>query len=312
MNAPARISHVGELATLLLEAITGLKGSNPWEPPQAAAFQAWFATQGAKSETERLADTVFILENGKITAINEVSLCLLTQKQPERLASLCDEYSRNAQNDDRTFSLTSAVATSSLSQETKVSILSHFAEGGSLARKRIALQTLATIDAKKCVALLLPTLATLPKDCTGPYWISPEAAFTHVVMELENDDAWRGLLTCAKRSSVGLRMELMEPLNCNSIGKSSRSRRIAFLAAFLDDKSERDLASDTVRFGGPCAAFTIPKITVQNFTAEQLASILGFPESPDEFWSSAQWAHLRKKVRNQLLIEKVPGFEPPP
>ena len=39
-----------------------------------------------------------------------------------------------------------------------------------------------------------------------------------------------------------------------------------------------------------------------------IASILDLEESPDEFWTEAQWQSLRKKVRAALADEKVPGL----
>jgi hypothetical protein len=129
-------------------------------------------------------------------------------------------------------------------------------------------------------------------------------------MELEVDDAWRTYLQAAKRSSVGLRMEMMNPLCYTYIGEKNRERRIAFAAAFLDDESVRDMSSDPVKYAGPCAEFTIKKIVVHDFAALKIASILRMPDNPDEFWTSLQWTDLRKKVRERLVAEKLPNLAP--
>jgi hypothetical protein len=168
------------------------------------------------------------------------------------------------------------------------------------------LQNLAKVDDKACIQLLAPLLDEMPKDSSGPYWTCPEAGFTHVVMQVEDDEAWRKYVRAAKRSSVGLRMEMMNPLCYTYIGEKNRERRLAFAAVFLVDTTLRDMASDKTKFEGPCAAFTIPKITVRDFAAMKIAEILGLEESPDEFWTSNQWEALRKKVSAKLAAEKLP------
>ena len=83
------------------------------------------------------------------------------------------------------------------------------------------LQNLAELDAHACSALLLPVLHQLPKDATRPYWTCPEAAFSHVVVQIDDDEVWRAFLRVAKCSSVGLRMEMMEPLNYSYLGENT-------------------------------------------------------------------------------------------
>ena len=128
-------------------------------------------------------------------------------------------------------------------------------------------------------------------------------------MQVETDDIWREYLRAAKRSSVGLRMEMMEPMDYTCcIGGKNRERRLAFLAAFLSDKAVRKIPNNEAKFDGPCAAFTIPKISVRNFAAQKIASIMGLAESPDEFWTRGQWDGLRKKVQERLSAEKLPNL----
>jgi hypothetical protein len=307
MNSRAEIQEVGGLAGILLENITGIRASR-FKLSNAVPFQAWLESRDGKGEEELLAEALFTRKDGKITWVNESPAHILAQKFPERLISLCDEFSKNATPDTQPFTLAEVLATANLPKEIRVKTLVEFAQRGSLEHKRSVLQNLAKIDDKKCAELLLPLLEKMPNDSTGPYWTCPEAAFTHVVMEVEDDDIWRRYVQVAKRSSVGMRMEMMDPLCYTYIGMKNRERRLAFLAAFLDDKTVRNIASNPTKFDGPCAAFTIPKITVRDFAALRIASILDFPESPDEFWTSAQWNTLRKKVREKLTAEKIPNF----
>jgi hypothetical protein len=306
MNASARIRSVGELAGLLLEEITGVHPSSPWGNPDAAAFQSWLEKRNDMGEEEALAESVFSRVGGKITGVNETPARTLAQKFPERLLALCDKFSKNATAEAQPFSLAEAVASARLSKEIRVKSLSEFAKRGSLEHKRCVLQNLAKVDDKACAQLLAPLLDEMPKDSSGPYWTCPEAGFTHVVMQVEDEEVWRKYVRAAKRSSVGLRMEMMNPLCYTHIGEKNRNRRLAFAAAFLDDTTLRDKASDKTKFEGPCAAFTIPKITVRDFAAMKIAEILGLEESPDEFWTSKQWEGLRNKVSAKLATEKLP------
>ena len=111
------------------------------------------------------------------------------------------------------------------------------------------------------------------------------------------------------RSSVGLRMQMMNLLDRASIVEKNRDRQLAFAAAFLEDESVRVRSGEPGKFEGPCAAFTIPKLAVRDFAAMTIASIFRMAENPDEFWTPAQWSELRKKVRDKLAGEKLPNLE---
>lgn len=81
---------------------------------------------------------------------------------------------------------------------------------------------------------------------------------------------------------------MMNPMDYRYIGEKNRGRRLAFLAAFLDDESERDSTNNSERYDGPCAAFTFPNIQVRNFAAMEIGDILGFDDDPNEFWTMEQ------------------------
>src|SRR5207302_992229 len=97
--------------------------------------------------------------------------------------------------------------------------------------RRCALQCLAQMDSSEAARLLKPLFENIPHDVDGPYWTCPEAGITHAVMEIEDDEIWRGWSSVARRSSVGLRMEILEPLNYDYMGEKNRSHRLAILAA---------------------------------------------------------------------------------
>jgi len=190
------------------------------------------------------------------------------------------------------------------------------AKKGSLENQRSLLQVLARVNSRKCAELVLPVLQNLPNDSEGSYWTCAPAHFSHVVMQTEDDEVWRAFLIAAKRSSVGLRLEMMNPMDYGYIRDKNRERRLAFLAAFLDDATIRRLPPGRDfrsggKFDGPCAASAFPEIEVRNFAAMGIACILDICDSPDRSWTSAQWASLREKVRAKLAHEKLPNLELP-
>jgi hypothetical protein len=87
----------------------------------------------------------------------------------------------------------------------------------------------------------------------------------------------------------------------------ARSRRLAFLAAFWDDRSQRVEASAPVKYSGPNAAFRFPVITVRDFAVMQIATILQLDplDPPDSTWTAARWETLHANVRERLRAEGI-------
>jgi hypothetical protein len=296
------ILRFGELALTLLAEISGKQVA------EVESWDAWWAKARLLKEEEFFAEAAFLLEEGKITWVNSGPVRILGRKYPARLTLLCEEFSKRGFSETQPFSLAEAVAESPQPLDKRVQILAEFALRGSLAHKRSVLQVLAKLDGEKCSKLLTPILKTLPTDSKKSYWTCEEAAFTHVVMQIEDDDIWREYLRAAKRSSIGLRMEMMNPMNYTYIGGKNRQRRLAFLAAFLDDAAVRDKATDPEEFGGPSAGFAIPKITVRDFAANKMASILDLGDDLDTVSAAAEWEKLRERVRAKLAAEMLPDL----
>ena len=317
MNAPAEIQRVGELAHELIVQISGNQLPFTMAGDDTGAILRWWKSVQGKDEI----DSVFSREGERIVNVNDGPVRIVGQRCPEKLAGLCEAFSKHAAPAAQPYALAEALAHSSLPQETRVRLLSEFAQRGTLAHKRSYLQNLAALDGAACTRLLLPLLSALPTDVAGPYWTCTEAGFTHVVMQLESNAVWSAYLAAAKRSSVGLRMEMMAPMDYCYIGTKNRERRLAFLGAFLDDAAVRDLSGDRgkeaerlasgkeVKFDGPCAGFTIPRLQVRDFAAMTAAVVLGLKEQPDEFWTEAQWRELRDKVRKQLASLSLPKLQ---
>jgi hypothetical protein len=309
-NDVAAILRLRDLAHLLLVAIGGLD-----DPPHDAEFtwQKWWRMARTKTEADFFVERIFRRDNQKITWINEVPARILARKYPQRLAALFATFVMDATPDAQSFALAEALVASSLPREIKVRVLVKSAQAGSLQNRRCIFQVLSELDAAQCVKLIRPILRNLPVDSSGAYWICPEAAFSHVVMELDDPDVWRLLLRAAKRSVAALRMEMIEPMNYAYIGDKNRGYRLAIIAAFLDDPTIRTIPHGNLgargKYDGPCAAFTFPTIEVRNFAAMQAACLLRLKHSPSPNWSAGQWRSFREKVRAKLAYEELPSIE---
>jgi hypothetical protein len=202
-----------------------------------------------------------------------------------------------------------AVGKSPLPLETKCEFLLLGAKHSDLDHRRYALWVLKDVAPQQFLQILIATLESLPKTPAKPYWNCPEGAFSHLVTQTVERSAWSALERFAKRSDVGLRMEILYPMDFASIADRQRSQRLEFLSHFLDDDEVRDEKSNSLKYEGPFAASTISKIEVRNFAAWQIASILRMRVKPDADWSPVRWGELRARVRDALARELDPNSE---
>jgi hypothetical protein len=299
---------LGELAQNLLQQITGLQGPFDEDGTGAKEFKDWLKRSREVGEEKIMEESVFGREDGQITDIRTGPAAIIAQKYPGKLSALCEEFVKAANPDTESSALGKAIVAAKLSKQAKVDVLAGLARHGSLKNQSDALQCLASLDGKTCAEILLPILQNLPADTTNSYGNCPEAGFALSVLQLDDDQIWRELLRYARRSAVGLRMEMLESMDSLDVD-TNRTRRLAFLAAFLDDATVREMPADTEedsKFDGTSAASEIKKITVRDFAALKLAPGLELPDEPDNSWTPAQWLDLRQRVRQKLESEKLP------
>jgi hypothetical protein len=171
-----------------------------------------------------------------------------------------------------------AVASSSLPRAEKVGLLRYAASGKSLRHRLPALERLKGLDAKLFVELLTQTLEGLPRTPAEPDWQCPEGSFARLVIETDDPRAWETLEKVARRSDVGLRMQLLSPLESARTGPR-RKRALALLAAFLDDASARTRPGSNL-FGGTYAGYQYPRLEVRDLAAMRIASLLELEVEP--------------------------------
>lgn len=300
MNSPESRVRLGGLASRLLEQMSGAR--------EVKTIPS--VDNDAEAEREFFENAALAIKDGRITGFNETPLWILGEKYPESLIRISTKITPDLEPNPSLFWLSETIAKSKLTRQQKSQTLAALCGRlPGIYPQRSVLQQLAKVDGDRCSALLRPLLQKLPKDVDEPYWTCGAASYTHVVMQLENDEIWKQYLAVAKRSAVGLRMEMMNPMNYTYIGSKNRERRLAFLSAFLDDATLRDKSVNASKYGGPCAAFTIPKIQVRDFAAMKIASILKLSERPTEFWTQEDWGRLREMVREKLKGEQLPNLE---
>ena len=207
--------------------------------------------------------------------------------------------------------LASAIFRSALSTESKTELLLTLAKKGGISCRAVATRTIALINHEAAKAPALAIVRSLPKDTEDPYCGSAVGYVSHLVLAIDDDEVWQEFFRAARRAKVGLRLEWMNPFSYSYLQDRLQARRLAFLAAFLDDTTLRDDEINAKKFDGPCAAFTFPKITVRDFSAMQIASILDISplDSPDSTWTAKRWEELRSKVKARLLKDGIQAMK---
>jgi hypothetical protein len=299
MKKPSGRFRLGKLAQNLHEE---MQGGSPAPPAKGIKT-------GSREERDYFLSAAAEKEKGQISQLHEVPLWILSQRHPRALASLAATLPKSGTKELSYFALAGNIVEAKLPRADKIKALTGLVKRvENLNAKRGLLQHLAKIDSQSCIALLRPLFQSIPKDVNEPYWTSWAAGFTHVVAQLEDDGIWKEYFIVVKRSGIGLRMEMLNPLDYTYLGDKNLNRRLAFLAAFLNDTEVRDVRKHRKRYEGPHAGFTIDRLAMQNFAARKIASLLDLEDRPTEFWKKAQWKALREKVGRELKQRAIPDW----
>ncbi len=298
-NFPPYHRRVGELCTDILSGLVNEELGDGWLDRQRgitarkAVVTAWFDNAKRTGERQYLVSNV-LTENG----VRSQMLQVLAAKYPDTIPKLYREL-LTSKSKGRSAELAAFVAKSELSNDQKLSLLTAGATHSSLSHRVSALWALKDVDDALFVQFLVATLEKLPRTPEGEYWTCAEARFAHLVMQTEASSAWAALRKAAQRSDVGLRMELMNPMNYAYIEDQNIEPRLRFLSSFLDDTSIRDQA-DSAKYQGPCAGMNFDRIAVRDFAALKIAAILGIGEDPNPEWTENQWQQFREKTQAAL------------
>ena len=305
-NFPPHHLRVEELVSGILQQLAGEEVGRNWlERLQGRAVDKAIA-KGWWEKAQKVGEEGYFLANvlpkgEKREFPSTLMLEIITKKYPQHLSKLyktiLDERPKMV-----SWPVAEAVAKSSLLNEKKLELFLYASRRKSPEHRRFGLAQLQKLDSQQFLKILLADLEALPRTPKESYWNCPEAAYAYLVMLTDDPRAWGLLEKVAKRSDVGLRMEIMNPMDYTSVGDRQRKQRLNFLAAFLDDPEAPDYAANPEKFSGPHAGFTFKRLEVRNLAAMKIASILRMPDDPDSKWKPQQWEKLRSKVKKAMEI----------
>lgn len=278
-----------------------------FDSPVSGNFTAAWEAARPKGELAYYLSNAWKRDREKQLRFSDAAMLVIATRYPQELKGLVKKYEGIAKTSDSCWGLVDAIHESTLKEEEKMLLLLGMAQKGGLSSRRAAIHGMVEIRPKDAIAPTLAVLRTLPKDVSGPYWTSDVSHISHLVLALDDDAVWQTFFRKAQQAAVGLRLEWMNPFDYAFLGDRLKSRRLAFLAGFLDDPTLRDDSVNTKKYDGPCAAFTFRKITVRNFAAMQMASLLDIDRlnSPDATWTNAQWKSLHAKVQQRMKQEGI-------
>jgi hypothetical protein len=267
----------------------------------AAAEKWWKKAQKVGEETYLLSHVLPPqAKEGKPGHISPHLLNVVLAKYPKHIPSLYRKVLDERPELD-SWLLADAFLRCKLPNKDKLDAFLHAAKHKDNQHRLPAFHAIKDLDKKEFTSLLITTIEGFPKDVPGAYWLCPEAHIAGLAIESEDPRVWQILEKVAKRSALGLRMEL---LNHFSDPKDDRHRpeRIRLLASFLDDAALRDEDSDK-RFEGPGAGFPYHKIEVRDFVALQIAYMLRIEVELNLERTPEQWAKIRSQVQETMKQE---------
>jgi hypothetical protein len=303
-NVPTWIVRVKHVVSELLQELAGeelgkhkLERQRGWAVEKRDA-QAWW--DRVRNEGEKAYFLARVLpRDEKTNWPNTLMLSIIAEKYPEHLPGLYRTILDERPNIDSR-PVAEALARSALPAAEKREVFLYASHHKNLRHRQVGLRELQPFDPQEFMTILLATLEALPGTPAEPYWLSPEAGFAHLVLRTDDPRAWKMLEKVAKRSDVGLRMELMKPMDSRDPGDRHQQQRLDFLAAFLGDAETPDVKANEEMFSGPSAGTRFRQWTVRDLAALQIATILQMGEHPDWDWTPQQWENLRTRV-NQAL-----------
>jgi len=306
-NFPTYHQQVGMVVSELLQQLAGadlgkdwLRRQQGWNVEKAAA-RAWWA------KASKVGEEAYIVRHlrpsdPKDVWPNRTMLRILADRYPWRLGQAYRSVLRGRAG-MQSWPVTETISRSTLPAAEKLLLFREGAANANLEHRRAALQELKSIDQTQFLEILLRSLEELPRTPKEPYWSCREAALAQLVLLTDDSHAWEVFQQVAKRSDVGLRMELLNPMDCSYLGEQRRTPRLRFLLSFLDDATFRDTRVHPEKWVGPYAGFNFPRLEVRNLAAMKAASLLRMAEKPQVSWKGAQWAEFRTAVRQALARE---------
>jgi hypothetical protein len=267
-----------------------------------AAAKKWWEKARKVGEERYLMDQV-LPEKAKEDEQRQISshlLNVIVAKCPKHIPSVYREI-LDKRPELYSGMLAGAVLQCKLPDKDKLALFLYAARQKDYKHSLPAFYAISQLDKKQFNVLLLAAIEGLPNDVPGEYWKCPEAALAKLAIESDDPRVWQTLERVAKRSAIGLRMELLNEFSDPKDWRQ-RAERLRLLSAFLDDAVLRDNASSE-KFDGPGAGHPYDKISVRDFAALEIARIVSIDVETNLERTPEEWAKIRSQVQEALKHE---------
>jgi hypothetical protein len=305
-----RVQHV---VSDLLEGLAGteiefdwLRRQQGWTVKKEDVIKWWLKAQKENEEAyllKHFLDAHEQADGGRGARINHHRLYILQAKYPKRIAELYKE-TLDKHPDWESFTLADALLTCSLPKEEKIDLYLHAIKNKPRRHHAPALRALRELNPKRFAELLMRSIEDFPKDTNEAYWSCDIATIAHMAAYCDDPGVWPLLEKVVRRSSLGLRMEILHAAFEGAYPDFVQHRLdlLSLLAQFLDDPTLRDRSTDR-RFEGPGAGFPYNKIEVRDAVALDMASLLRIDIDTDLNRSPEEWAKIRDRVKQAMKRE---------
>jgi hypothetical protein len=285
---PPHRYRVGDMANELLSGLGA--GDNP---------RAWWAKASKGSEEAYLLARV--LPAGE-SRMNDHMLHVLTAKYPRHLPRLYRTI-LDKRSDVYSEAVAQAITRSSLPHATKVELFVHGTRNKYPDHRVAAFTELAALGSPCFRDLLIKALSSFPRY---PSEDRAEWSIAMLVQYTDDRRVWQTLEKVARRSGVGLRMEIISASGAFAGTGIWRQRRLAFLTAFLADPAAREPRAPTDKWSEE-----YPWLEVRNLAAMEIAWVLKWPRKEKPSWTAKEWAAFRAQVRQALDSDSRGKAAPP-
>jgi hypothetical protein len=299
-NAASSRVRLAQLAGDVLEDMVGAHDNRNFRLHVDPTRKEWLEKTDLSNEKQFFMDA--LSESiGRGSSNDEIPLTILLHRHPESALELAEKIVER----NRFLSL---VKDLDLGKAEKLQCLMLTYPGTTLSQRRSRLWHLAAIDPEAAQKEILIFIASIPQDVSGAYADASGALLAYTVARLNTPVVWRAFLHKTNATSVGLRMEILKHTSMARPEPGAQNLRLAFLAAFLTDPEVRAIDPFDERWSGRYAGSDFDSLSVQDFAASRLGSILKIPGEPSNEWTGKQWLQYRKAVTHALSRLELPGL----
>lgn len=267
---------------------------------KAAATEWWNKAQLIGEEKYLLEHVLPDINKGRNAHISEHLVKLIELKYPHQLPSVYEKV-LTERPELHSSMLAHALLQSKTDDRRKLSLFLRAAQHNDCRHRLPAFHALRDLDKKQFTSLIIDAIENLPVDVSGEYWYCPEAHIAKFAMDVDDPSVWKTLESVARRSVLGMRMEILHQFG-DPKDTRRRIERLRLLSSFMDDAEMRDVDVNE-KLGGPGAGFPYHKIEVRDFVSLEIARMIGIEIELKLDRTKEEWSDIRKRMREALNRE---------